>query len=144
MISEQGSGGRSWVAKVLGVVAVIAFVAVVPKCSTDGARRVPAPVPTVRVEPDVLEYHVTGTAEAASVTYRTGTGTQQAEVDLPMTNKGGGQGVRMEGSNIPDFKYISAQNMDSYGSVTCRIVLNGVTISENTSSGGYVIASCQA
>lgn len=139
------SGGRRrptwvWVAVVVGVLAVFSW----PLLGGLGEKEPEPPPPVTRAKPDVLEYHVTGTAKTAAVTYKTGTGTQQNTVDVPMKNKGGGVGVTMKGSAIPSFKYISAQNQDSYGSITCQIILNGVTISENTSSGAYVIASCQA
>lgn len=130
-----------WWAWVIIAIVVLAFFA---WQAGQGQQDPAPPPPVIKSEPDVLEYHVTGTAKMASVTYKTGTGTQQNTVDVPMTNKGGGVGVIMEGSNIPGFKYISAQNKESYGSITCKIVLNGVTVSENTSSGGYVIATCQA
>jgi len=42
-----------------------------------------------------------------------------------------------------DFVYLSVQNQQSVGSVTCRITVDGVVVSENTSSGGYTIATCQ-
>lgn len=43
-----------------------------------------------------------------------------------------------------DFLYISAQNQCDYGYVTVKIVQNGVTLRENTSSGAYVIATVSA
>jgi hypothetical protein len=39
--------------------------------------------------------------------------------------------------------YLSVQNQNAAGSVTCRILLDGMVVSENTSTGGYVIATCQ-
>lgn len=94
--------------------------------------------------PDELIYDVSGTAYSAMVTYRTSSGTQQATVDLPMQNNAGTRGVRMQGSSIPDFAYISAQNQGETGTITCRITLNGQTISENTSSGAYAVVSCSS
>ncbi len=40
------------------------------------------------------------------------------------------------------FVYISVQNRGDSGSVTCSITVDNVVVAENTSSGGYVIASC--
>ena len=37
--------------------------------------------------------------------------------------------------------YLSAQNQNSSGTVTVRILRNGVVMEENTSSGGYTIAT---
>ena len=42
-----------------------------------------------------------------------------------------------------DFVYLSVQNQQGLGSVTCRITVDGVVVSENTSDGGYTIATCQ-
>lgn len=42
-----------------------------------------------------------------------------------------------------DFVYLSVQNQQGAGSVTCRITVDGTVVSENTSSGGFTIASCQ-
>lgn len=36
-----------------------------------------------------------------------------------------------------------AQNKGEYRSVTCRITVDGIVISENTSSGEYGIATCK-
>jgi len=91
---------------------------------------------------DVL-YEVEGTASGASVTMEKPDGTEQVDVDLPMMNNAGGQGVElkfMPGS----FVYISAQNEGAYGEVTCRITVDGMVMSENTSSADYGIASCDA
>lgn len=39
------------------------------------------------------------------------------------------------------FLYLSAQNQCASGYVTVRFVMDGVTVRENTSTGGYVIAT---
>lgn len=70
-------------------------------------------------------------------------GTRQGEINLPMTTKSGATGLTFTGFKSGDFVYLSIQNADAAGSVTCRIVVDGVTISENTSDGGYAIASCK-
>lgn len=41
-----------------------------------------------------------------------------------------------------DFVYVSGQNNNESGSVTCTIFRNGVAGASNTSEGAYVIASC--
>ena len=43
--------------------------------------------------------------------------------------------------NIGDYLSVSAQNQCDYGYITVKIVRDGVTLQENTSSGAYVIAS---
>lgn len=41
-----------------------------------------------------------------------------------------------------DFAYISAQNLNRNGSVTCQIFLNNKLVKEATSSGAYAIVTC--
>jgi hypothetical protein len=38
--------------------------------------------------------------------------------------------------------YVSGQNATEYGTVTCRIKVDGNVVSQNTSSGAYSIATC--
>lgn len=40
------------------------------------------------------------------------------------------------------FLYISAQNSDSSGWIECEILLNGKTVKQAKSTGGYTIATC--
>jgi hypothetical protein len=83
------------------------------------------------------------TADAASGSGRTGMvtaqapdgGTTQQTGLLPIT------GTFTFSSG--DFVYLSVQNGQGLGSVTCRITVDGVVVSENTSDGGYTIATCQ-
>lgn len=42
-----------------------------------------------------------------------------------------------------DFVYLSVQNQDAAGSVTCRITVDGAVVSGNNSTGGYTIATCE-
>jgi hypothetical protein len=70
-------------------------------------------------------------------------GTSQGETNLPMKNQDGGTGLVFPGFQPGAFVYLSVQNADAAGSVTCRIKVDGTVISENTSTGGYVIATCQ-
>jgi len=89
-----------------------------------------------------VTYEVDGSATSASVTMEMPSGTSQVSVDLPLTNQDGDVGVTNKFSR-GSFVYISAQNKESYGSVTCRIKVDGAVISENTSSGAYAIATCK-
>ena len=80
------------------------------------------------------------TARTASITMRTNTGTQQEKITLPLTSTQTGMaGIWLQGTNMTP--YISAQATDS-GSITCRITIMGVVVSENTSSGYGSIATC--
>jgi hypothetical protein len=91
-------------------------------------------------------YEVEGTTNMASITISTpGGGTsQQSDIDVPMSMKSatGGQAGMPLTFQPGEFLYISAQNSNDHGSVTCRITVDGVVVSENTSHGAYVIASC--
>lgn len=79
---------------------------------------------------------------SASITLQTPDGSSQAQVNLPMRTKAGDTGLTYT-FTTGDFVYLSVQNQDAAGSVTCRITVDGSVISENTSSGGYAIATCQ-
>lgn len=84
-----------------------------------------------------VTYEVTGTGGAASMTF-SGTGGntgQVGPVDLPWSKT-----VKSPGS----FLYVSAQNNEDYGNVTCSIKVNGTVVSTQTSSGAYVIATCKS
>jgi hypothetical protein len=73
-----------------------------------------------------------------------GTGTvQQNDKAVPLGTKSSGtRGISvtmMRGH----FAYLSAQNTGASGTITCRITVDGVVVSTNTSSGAYAIASCK-
>jgi hypothetical protein len=80
-------------------------------------------------------YEITGTAhDGVSLTYENAQGgTEQGTYILPET-------IRFT-MNYGDFAYISAQNEDDHGSVTCRILIDGVEWKKSTSTGAYVIAT---
>jgi len=90
-----------------------------------------------------VRYEVEGTASDASVTYSTPTGTEQADVNLPMKSASGAYGITATFPNKAS-AHISAQNRSDSGTVTCRITVNGEIISENTSSASYGIAQCHS
>ena len=86
-------------------------------------------------------YEVEGTADSVSLTYSTSSGTEQHDSRLPLMNTEGTSGVGHVGS-AGESLYVAAQNRGDVGTVTCRIKLDGVVVSENTSSGAYGIAQC--
>ena len=88
-----------------------------------------------------VEYQVTGTTKSASVTFQTPSGSSQADVDLPMKTKTGGN-LGFTG-NPGQYLYISAQNQKSYGTVECTITVDGAVVAHNVADGAYVIATCQ-
>lgn len=95
--------------------------------------------PTLRT----VLYEVEGTATGASLTIATPSGTRQvSDAAVPVTREASGErGLEM--TVAPgEFLYISAQNNHDTGTITCRITVDGVVISENSSSGAYAIASC--
>jgi hypothetical protein len=106
------------------------------------AGRTPVPAPPVRTV-NMVTYLVDGSASKAAVTYETPTGTEQMTVDVPLVAYTGASGITFETFQPGAFLYISAQNQDAYGSVTCSIKVNGEVISENTADGAYAIATCK-
>lgn len=84
-----------------------------------------------------------GTTSAA-VTMRTETGgTIQKDVALPMGNVETGEpGVPSDRFKRGGHLYMSLQNSEAAGSVTCRIEVDGKVIDEATSSGAYKVVSC--
>jgi hypothetical protein len=84
--------------------------------------------------------------KSGSITMRSESGgTIQKDVALPMGNPTTGEmGISSDSFKHGDFLYISLQNSEASGSVTCRIEVDGVKLDEETSSGGYKVVSCQA
>lgn len=82
----------------------------------------------------VVEYVVEGTSTSASLTYSNESGgTEQLDVKLPWRD--------LFFANSGFSAYISAQNNNKVGSITVKILLNGIEVKQSTSSGAYVIAS---
>ncbi|MFT3871542.1 MAG: MmpS family transport accessory protein [Nocardioides sp.] len=100
-------------------------------------------LPTAPTE-HVVVYEVEGTPAYADITISTPTGTQQASPDVPLRTKSGERGITIHTSTTSWSPYISAQNPNEFGRVTCRITLDGTVISENTSTGSYGIAVCHS
>ena len=92
-----------------------------------------------------ITYEVEGTAHGTDITMTDSSGSisQQSGLAVPLQSKDGGQGLTSIMS-CGDFASISAQNTGSHGTITCRISADGVVLDETTSSGAYVIASCDA
>lgn len=89
-----------------------------------------------------VTYEVEGSAPSVNITMNTPTGTsQQQDVRVPITNRSGTEGLKVT-MRSGSFAYISAQNTGSAGVLTCHILLNGVDVVDNTSSGAYAIVTC--
>jgi len=83
-----------------------------------------------------------GTKDASYTLRSDNGGTVQGDIDLPLKNKAGDVGLTFKGFGSGDMVYLSIQNANASGSVTCQIIVDGVEVSRNTSSGGYKIATC--
>jgi hypothetical protein len=117
-----------WLWILLGVVIAVVLAYV--------AGNLPATSTTHTVVYEVAADTAYGSGRTGTVTMQTANGTSQSTTPLPATFSGGT-------FNTGDFAYVSVQNGQGLGSVTCRITVDGVVVSENTSSGGYTIATCQ-
>lgn len=107
---------------------------------SDGSEVTPwSAVRSVITDPGNVLYEVEGTAWSASVTMRTNSGSEQANIDVPLESRSGTTGLWLQATNMTP--YLSAQATSS-GSITCRITVKGTVVSENTSSGRGSIATC--
>lgn len=88
-----------------------------------------------------------GGKKVASYTWATADGgTEQHEADLPLRAEDaddGDAGLPMEGFESGDMVYLSVQNSQDHGSITCQIIVDGVEVSVHTSTGAYSIATCR-
>jgi hypothetical protein len=83
-----------------------------------------------------VTYHISGTARTADLTYQNaGSNTEQQNDEVvPWIKSFTGHGGQ--------FLYVSAQNQGATGTITCKIILDGVVVKSSESSGAYAIASC--
>ena len=106
----------------------------------DGQPTSVAPVSETEAErrSEVI-YWIGGTASSGSVSYKTASGIEQVGAQIPQPD---GWRVARFFTDVGDPLSLSIQNRDDRGSVTCRIEVDGVIISENTSHGRFVVAMC--
>jgi ABC-type glycerol-3-phosphate transport system substrate-binding protein len=117
-----------------------AAAAILAGCGTHPGSTTTAPTSAAKATVTVA-YIITGTAKKVDLTLQTATGqSQQNNLPVPVKNKAGTD-INFE-ATPGQFVYVSAQNQGSYGSVTCEITSGGVSVSQNTSTGGYSIATC--
>jgi uncharacterized protein (UPF0333 family) len=79
---------------------------------------------------------VDGSSSAAFITYNNAQGGgEQVEVTIPWE----------KGFTVSEsiFLYVAAQNKNDTGTVNCKISVDGKTLKTSSSSGGYVIATCE-
>lgn len=131
---------RKWPWIVGGAAALLLVIAVAggggqaPAGSTSTAG---GSAPAVSSSAATVVYEITGSGRASNVTYNSDGGgsiAQEAGVKLPW---------RKEISVDRGFAIttVSAQNAGS-GQITCRILVDGEVVKENTSSGQYSIVTC--
>lgn len=108
---------------------------------TPPAPPVPAGMARVVMEVDTPD----GRATMADLTVGEGGKISQHEgVDVPLTMKSDGRRGLALVRPIGEFVQLTAQNRMGSGSISCRILASdGSVISENVSSGGYVVVGCQ-
>lgn len=105
--------------------------------------------PSLTTPPATLTHTVVYQADGVGTTEATYTlqsddgGTRQGDIDLPLMNQAGTEGLSFPGFKTGDFVYLSVQNTMDSGSVTCRILVDGKVVAENQSDGGHVIATCK-
>ena len=109
-----------------------------------GASKAPsAPAAPIKLTSKV-QMKVTGTAYSADITWSVDGGIQQAaDRQLPVTV----QDFKADPPRpleMPMGRYlqIMAQNKGDSGDVTCSIIVDGKVVSQKTSTGAYVIVSC--
>lgn len=83
-----------------------------------------------------IEYRVIGTGTAGVITYETATGdsAQQANKALPWS-------FEMTDIEEGSFLYVSAQNGTGSGTISCAILVDGITVESNDSSGQFTICT---
>jgi hypothetical protein len=91
----------------------------------------------------VALYELEGTATSANVTMATPTGISQFAADVPMHSKSGAVGLRQQVQSGQVLSLAAQQDMGGT-TITCRITVDGVVVAENTSTGQFSIATCEA
>lgn len=140
MTKKAGIPLAYWI--ILGVVvAIVTFMAIfsavgdrpaIKPVLPSGSGPVDVPATALRR----VVYRVSGTADSVELTYQneSGNGEQRTAFMLPWSEE-----YRMPAGA---FMYVSAQNAEASGRVTCEILVDGQVVEQATSQGGYVIATC--
>lgn len=146
---------RWWVAA--AVVLVLAVVAIVATSSGEEDDQGTSATPYAATQPQrdrdrpavtscrTVIYYVEGTARSATVTIENDTGgtDQRDNLTVPVASeKTGIHGINAGCFDPGDFVYVSAQNEDDTGDISCRIEADGIVVASSSSSASYGIASC--
>jgi hypothetical protein len=128
--------------RIMTLTGTVAFLIGVTACTGPATSNRDSSTPAAK---HIVKFFAEGTeTKWAAVTMRTESGgISQFTPDLPMVTKAGDVGLTFDTYPSGSFLYFSMQNKEGYGSVTCRITIDGVKVDEATSSGGYAIATCQ-
>lgn len=84
---------------------------------------------------DGILYELTGSGRV-TVSYGTANGISQQKASLPWSRT-------EESGGLFSFKVVSlAAQLDGYGSVSCKITIDGDVVAEQSSSGNYAVVTC--
>ncbi len=141
----NGGGGQAPVAQPVAPLPAtpsLPSMAPLPSVPSVPAPVVPAPLADSGAG-DVITYEVTGKGSASNVTYIKDKNMGQEQVasaKLPWSKK-----VTFDGGLL-SFQPLSlvAQNGQSGGDITCRILKNGQELTSSTSSGAFAVVTCSA
>jgi hypothetical protein len=105
---------------------------------------VSAPQTPVPATPHVVFYAEGEGTKAASMTLRSESGgVIQKDIALPLIDTSTGKaGIASDQFKRGGHLYISLQNKEASGSVTCRIKVGDKVIDEATSTGNRVVVTC--
>ena len=120
------------------LIAVLAVVALILVCglsrrSSSGVSLAPKIAAPTTHE---ITYELSGSTYKASITIENEhENTEQHDVKLPYSKS-------FTSKSPSQFLYISAQKEDKAGTLTCKILVDGISVSEATTTAEYGIASC--
>lgn len=137
---EPLQGRRRW-RRIMMLTATSFFL--VAACTADTDPPVSYTPPPLKPHEVVYAADGEGTTSASYTWSTEDGGTAQGTIDLPLKDKDGNVGITSNAFKSGAFLYLSIQNSEGFGSVTCQIIVDGVEVTKVTSSGGYVIATCQ-
>lgn len=136
--SEKNSGGCSNTALiVIGmiIIGVILILMIGDSSGSSGNTSSGISRPSEKTSYKV-KYEIPGTATSVSITLQNAQGgTEQGDYKVPFS--------QIFTFQSGEYVYISAQNNDDHGTVTCKIYVDGVEVKSSTSTGAFVIATCR-
>jgi hypothetical protein len=125
----------STAARVWAGIGVLILIGTAVQSQDDGPTITTTRTPATRSTSVVVEYSVTGTARQVSLTLENDSG------GVDQMNRGVPWRQQYKEFSRGDFVYLSAQNQEAAGSLTCEIKVNGVVEFKGSASGGYTICT---